>query len=233
MSVRSFPLQKSAANAGVGRLAAVLKAGLASTDVKRTKDGDFVLSENELKALMEADGIDEVPLPLRDSYNKVHQSSPLLVEVTRYGQKIYLLQSKRTKEAFLRFSAVSSFYSESVDRFYDDAGSGGYGDVEEGDWEAAGITMEDSLQVRVSNEMLQPLKYEWDSQIGRWITAGVITVDEYKDFITEKGENHGDFEERFQKTYEDSFWELRYGNDTTTEKLSRAVDKFVKEMLSH
>ena len=228
MSVRRC---EPAGNAKVCRLTAVLKAGLAPTEVKRTKDGGFVLSENELKALMEARGIDDVPLPLRESYNKVHQSHPRIVQETRYGQKIYLLQSKRTKEAFLKFSAVRNFYNESVDRFYDVAGSGGYGDVQEGDWEAAGISINDSAQVRVSNEMLKTLKREWDSQIARWITAGVITVDEYKDFVTEKGENHGDFEERFQKTYEDSFWELKYGNETTTEKLSRAVDDFVKEML--
>lgn len=66
---RAAPAQKAPA----GRLDAVLRAGLAQrlnqqsvpTEVKRKKDGSFVLSPDELRNLLEAKDQDDVPLHLQ------------------------------------------------------------------------------------------------------------------------------------------------------------------------
>lgn len=148
---------------------------------------------------------------------------PKIVQRNCYTD-VYLLSEKELQDKYLRFSAAGRFSTQALDRFYDEAGAGVYGDVEEGDWEAAGIRIDDSVHVRVSGSIFEPLKEEWNKVLSRW------GIDE-AEFVTRRGESHEEFEERFDENYDEILRDLHQERDLDKDAFIKALDEFVEKMM--
>jgi hypothetical protein len=224
------PRAGSNAPASMDRLRAVLQIGTTlapkmdgvSTDAKRQRDGSFVLSPEEMQIILETDDVEDVPLLLREAYKTI--THPTLVKGgRRYETKTYLLRTDRLKRVYLRYRAVKAFQYHSSERFYDDAAQGMYGDVNEGDWEAAGITMEASEELKFADELLDPLQKQWDRLEESWKSQG-------SNYVLEEGDDASDFEERFEKTYNEHMEAYNHGGRDLN-VLEKVINDFVDSMV--
>lgn len=232
------PRAGSNAPASMDRLRAVLQIGTTlapktdgvSTDVKRQRDGSFVLSAEEMQIIIETDDVDDLPVSLRNAYKTIPRPVPKLVARGRYGTKTYLLPTERLKRVYLRYRAVDAFRENSIERFYDEAAQGVYGDVDEGDWEAAGIKMESSVEFKFADELLAPLEEQWELIENYWKSQGMDM--EKKGYVLEEGEDASDFQERFEEKYDEHIQDyIDSGRDLNV--LEKVINDFVDSMVAN
>ena len=242
MSLRPVAAERAGTDVAVvtSRLRAVLQAGTAMSPnmvsygaPKRKKDDPSELSAEDLQTILDAEDVDDVPLPLREAYRTTPPPLPRkLVQPVRSEGTLYLMP-KRHKKFYLRLQALKEFSSDSIEAFNDTAGSGLYGPVDDGDWEEAGITQEDSPAVAASTELLAPLKEVWERIKNEWTERG-IKVDGAK-YVIEEDEDLDDYKERFNDKYEDHIKDYFSVADNMHKKefkdtLVIQLDKFVKDM---
>jgi len=224
--------------ASMDRLNVVLQTGMAlapkldgvSIEVKRQMDGSFVLSPAELQTIIDTDDLDDLPVALRKAYKTIPRPVPKLVGTTgRYRTKIYLLTTERLKRLYLRYRAADTFREYSLDQFYGEAWQGGYGDVNEGDWEAAGIKPEDSVEFNVANKLLGTLDEQWELIEKDWMSKGLDMKN--KNYVLEEGEGVSDYAERFDQKYHEHIQEyLDTGRDLNA--LEKVLNDFVDSMMA-
>ena len=152
---------------------------------------------------------------------------PKIVQRTPYID-VYLLNNRELQEKYLRYSAVGRFYNQSLDRFNEQAAAGVYGPVSNGDWEGAGIKVEDSTHVRVSKRIYEPIQNEWNKIMARW---GLEEADDV-DFVTRR-EAYDEFEDRFTENYDEIFGELYVQLGLNKAEFTNALDEFVGKMMEN
>lgn len=209
-----------------------MSPNMVSIDVKRELDGSFKLSPEELEIILDAEDEEDVPLRLREAYKTVPPPLPKAVGRVRFGGTLYLLPN-RQKKFYLRLEALRKFAGDSLEAFYDTAGQGGYGDVQEGDWEAAGIKPEDSVAVAASNELLDPLEEVWKQIQNEWTEQGVNLSE--ADYVIDESEDASEYEARFDEKYQDHIQDYFSRVEIERKKefetmLETKLDEFVDDM---
>lgn len=194
--------------------------------LKRNKDGSFILSPEQLKTILETEDVEDLPIELRPAYKTI-PPLPKRLERVPFGGSLYLIP-KRLKNFYLRLQAIRKFASESLDAFSDTAGSGLYGAVDQGDWEKAEITSDQSGRVVLSNKLLAPLEKEWERIQNEWTKRG-IDVEE-ADYVIDEYEDTYEYKERFDEKYAEY---IQQSSEDLSERaaLEKVLDAFVDSMM--
>lgn len=141
---------------------------------------------------------------------------------------VYLIGTDFQKRIFLSKYAVTRFLDNEVEIFYDVAAQCGYGDVEDGDWEAAGITMEMSDGIVVGRELLEPLEESWNKITAFWRSKGIDDDDVV--ILAAPDVNDDDLKE----LYEEVFYDYGSQGDDELNKdgFNRVLERFVTAALT-
>jgi len=153
--------------------------------MKRGRDGRLVLTQEG--------GKDEASL---------NYAVPKLIKKRRAGTRVYsdkyIIDDVDAARIYLAHFAASRFLNQQLEEFYDSAGMGGYGDVDEGGWETAGISPEKSHNYVIANAVAEPLESKWDDVQTNWIAKNfeasdytlVVNLEQESDSLDEMYEKH-------------------------------------------
>jgi hypothetical protein len=147
------------------------------------------------------------------------------------GLDLYQIASDFQKRLFLRHYAVARFLNEAVEQFHDAAAQGAYGDVEEGDWEASGITVEMSNAVRLGRELMESLKDQWDKVTAYWRSQGIDNNDDAIRIWVRADQDDEDLERKYEETVK-GYYQVTLNQPLDKNGLNLALDDFVAAVLA-
>ena len=158
-----------------------------------------------------------------------------IIEGRRRKSAEYIIVSDLQKRLFLRYYAVSRFFDEALETFFDQVGLGVYGEVGvDGAWEEAGITEDASDEVRIGRRLHEPLKEQYTNITEYWKSKGILDLSDVPLLVLED-QSYDDYKELFDDKYQDIVREYRTTDDTDevdAVELNLVLDNFVAEMLA-
>ena len=145
----------------------------------------------------------------------------------------YIFANDVQRRLFLRFDAAQSWLDLAIELFYDTAGQGAYGDVVEGDWEGAGITMEMSREIRLGRAVLPPLKELVDAIRAHWKSNGIDHTEIA--LLLRRDQLQQEYEDALEENYDDIVGEYRShmtdNDDQNIVDFNLVLDRFVEAMM--
>jgi len=185
------------------------------TEMKRGRDGKLVLTPEEEE--------DEASL---------NYAVPKLIKKRRAGTRVYsdkyIIDDVDAARIYLAHFAASRFLNQQLEDFYDSAAMGVYGEVNEGDWEEAGIVPEQSHNYVIANAVADPLESKWDDVQTNWIAKNFDASD-YQLVV-----NLEQVSESFDEMYETHVQEPAQVSETdiTEAALMAYLNNFVDSMIN-
>jgi hypothetical protein len=216
-----------------------LSRGGVPTEMKRGRGGKIVLTPEQLEAQKRAD-IEEARLRAvalakevaGEDEASLNYEVPRLIKKRRGGARFhsdkYIIDDVDAARIYLAHFAASRFLDQQLHDFYDSAAAGGYGDVDEGDWEAEGIRPEQSHNYVIANAVAEPLESKWDDVQTNWI-AKKFDASDYELVV-----NLEEDSESFDNMYETHVQEPAQMSETaiTEAVLMAYLNNFVDSMIN-
>ena len=145
----------------------------------------------------------------------------------------YVFANDFQKRLFLRYFAASKFLQHAEDNFNDVAGQGYYGDVTDGDWEAAGIKIEMSNEYRLGLAVQEPLEKLVNQILDHWRSQNFDATNVVLSIRQGQPYDDGDeIEEKYGEIINEYRTEEMTNNDKTNKtEFNLVLDRFVTEML--
>jgi len=194
--------------------------------MKRGRDEKMVTTPEEarLRAVVLASELAEEDEP------SLNYAVPKLIK-KRLGRGVYrdtyIIDDVDAARIYLAHFAASRFLNQQMEDFIDSAGSGGYGDVDEGDWEAAGIVPEQSHNYVIANAVADPLESKWDDVQTNWIAKNFEASD--YTLVVNLEQDSESFDEMFQKHVHEPAQDD--DPDITEAALMEYINNFVDSMI--
>jgi len=139
----------------------------------------------------------------------------------------YIIDDVDAARIYLAHFAASRFLNQQMEDFIERAGSSGYGDVDEGDWEAEGIVPEQSHNYVIANAVADPLESKWDIVEKNWIAKN-FEASKYT-LVVNLEEESESFDDMFQKHVHEPAQDD--DPDITEEALMAYINNFVDSMM--
>ena len=142
----------------------------------------------------------------------------------------YMIASDLQKRLFVRHYAAKRYVSDAMDRFYNVVDQGVYGETFiNGDWETAGITLENSDAFVLGREVLAPLEEQWDKIAAYWLSKGIDEGEVV--LLVRANQKEHELEEKYEEIiHEDEIFQ----SDVEPPKavLNRFLDEYVNAVLT-
>ena len=139
----------------------------------------------------------------------------------------YIIDDVDAARIYLAHKAASRFLNQQMEDFIERAGSSGYGDVDEGDWEAEGIVPEQSHNYVIANAVAEPLESKWDDVQTNWI-AKKFDASDYQ-LVVNLEQDSESFDEMYEKHVQEPAQVSE--TDITEAALMAYLNNFVDSMM--